>query len=469
MPCATMPMRVPLFVGIPVRDLNPMRLPTPLRMRSDLDKPRRLRDSASRWGTGATACGLVTCVSTVGAADAVAARELPLVLAWLALLSLGVALVAAAAALRFWRQRTALTTQLHDARVAASALSEVLDVWHWRTDRMHRLSWLRPPRGALPADWAVAEPAELLWTRFVTAEPAALRVRMDATAPLLDLPARHAQQYDAAAFGSLQAVALKDRDGQFMGYEGTWREPLAPVPVVAAPPATAHDTVQDEQASFSYTVSHDLRAPIRVVEGFTKIIKEDYGRLLDRIGNDHLDRVLAAAARMNSMIDALLALSQLSTQPLADQPVNLSQLAGYVADDLRRQWPQRELALHIEPGLQVQGDPTLLRMVLENLLGNAWKYTGKCREAKVWFERSGADDAGGMSTFCVRDNGAGFDMRFADRLFGVFQRLHSVNEFPGTGLGLASVRRIVRRHGGEVWAQAEVDRGAAFYFSLARR
>ena len=467
MPCLTMPMRVPLFVGIPVRDLNPMRLSTPLRMRRDHDKPRRVGHPASLWQTGAAACGLVVCASTAQAADAVAPRELPLVLAWLGLLSLGVAVVAAAAALRLWRQRTALTQQLHDARVAASALSEVLDVWHWRSDRAHRLSWLRPPRGALPAAWAGAQPAELLWTRFVAAEPAALRARLDAAAPLIDLPARQAQHGDAAALGNLQAVALKDRDGRFMGYEGTWREVVAPPPPAVAALA---DSVQDEQASFSYTVSHDLRAPIRVVEGFTKIIKEDYGRLLDRIGNDHLDRVLAAAARMNSMIDALLALSQLSTQPLADQPVNLSQLAGYGADDLRRQWPQRELALHIEPGLQVQGDPTLLRMVLENLLGNAWKYTGKCREPQVWFERSGvADAAGSTSTFCVRDNGAGFDMRFADRLFGVFQRLHSVNDFPGTGIGLASVRRIVRRHGGEVWAQAEVDRGAAFYFSLARR
>ena len=455
-----MPMRVPLFVGIPVRDLNPMRLTTALRSRAA--KLRR---------TGAAACGLAVCASTVKAADAVAAasRDLPLLLAWLGLLSLGVAVVAAAAALRLWRQRAALAQQLHDARVAASALSEVLDVWHWRTDRSHRLSWLRPPRGAVPADWAGAQPAELLWTRFVAAEPAALRARLDAAAPLLDLPARQAQHGDAAALGSLQAVALKDRDGRFMGYEGTWREAVAPPATVIARQDSADNTVRDEQASFSYTVSHDLRAPIRVVEGFTKIIKEDYGRLLDRIGNDHLDRVLAAAARMNSMIDALLALSQLSTQPLADQPVNLSQLAGYVADDLRRQWPQRELALHIEPGLLVQGDPTLLRMVLENLLGNAWKYTGKCREPQVWFERSGTADAGNTSTFCVRDNGAGFDMRFADRLFGVFQRLHSVNDFPGTGIGLASVRRIVRRHGGEVWAQAEVDRGAAFYFSLARR
>ncbi len=229
----------------------------------------------------------------------------------------------------------------------------------------------------------------------------------------------------------------------------------------------------DEQASFNYTVSHDLRAPIRVVEGFTKIVKEDYGRVMDRIGNDHLDRVLAAAARMNSMIDALLALSQLTTQPLAQQPVNLTQLAGFVADDLRRQSPERNVTLQIEPGLLAHGDPTLLRMVLENLIGNAWKYTGKCAQPMVVFERGEAmpslnanANSNPVHTFTVRDNGAGFDMRFSDRLFGVFQRLHSANDFPGTGVGLASVRRIVRRHGGEIWADAEVDKGAAFHFSL---
>jgi light-regulated signal transduction histidine kinase (bacteriophytochrome) len=228
-------------------------------------------------------------------------------------------------------------------------------------------------------------------------------------------------------------------------------------------------TEQDEQASFSYTVSHDLRAPIRVVEGFTKIVKEDYGRVMDRIGNDHLDRVLAAAARMNSMIDALLALSRLSTQPLAQQPVNLSQLANFVVDDLRRQSPERAVTLQIEPGLLAHGDPTLLRMVLENLIGNAWKYTGKSAQPMVVFERGEPaphSASGAVHTFTVRDNGAGFDMRFSDRLFGVFQRLHSVNDFPGTGVGLASVRRIVRRHGGEIWADAEVDKGAAFHFSL---
>jgi light-regulated signal transduction histidine kinase (bacteriophytochrome) len=256
-----------------------------------------------------------------------------------------------------------------------------------------------------------------------------------------------------------------DELGAFDGYSGTLRDtpeavPAAPAEAApAAPPATA---AESDSESFSYTVSHDLRAPIRVVEGFTKILKEDYGRLLDRIGNDHLDRVLGAAARMNSMIDALLALSRLSSQPLARQPVDLSQLAKYVADDLRRQSPGREVVLHIEPGLKATGDPTLLRLVIENLLGNAWKYTGRCAQPQIWLERQDPQS----NVYTVRDNGAGFDMRFADRLFGVFQRLHSATEFPGTGVGLASVRRIVRRHGGDVWAEAEVGRGASFHFTL---
>lgn len=245
--------------------------------------------------------------------------------------------------------------------------------------------------------------------------------------------------------------------------------PEAPAEAPAPEPnedleARAQAEANHEHESFSYTVSHDLRAPIRVVEGFTKILKEDYGRVLDRIGNDHLDRVLGAAARMNAMIDALLALSQLSSQPLARQPVNLSQLGAYVAEDLRRQWPDREVHLQIEPEMEVQGDPTLLRVVVENLLGNAWKYTGKCAKAEIAFVRHPRD----RHTFTVRDNGAGFDMRFADRLFGVFQRLHSASDYQGTGIGLASVRRIVRRHGGEIWAESEVNRGAQFHFSVGR-
>ena len=225
----------------------------------------------------------------------------------------------------------------------------------------------------------------------------------------------------------------------------------------------ANQAAVAEQAAFSYTISHDLRAPIRVIEGFGRILKEDYAAALDRVGRDHLDRVMAAAARMNHMIDALLSLSRLSAQPLAQQPVNLSQLAAFVIDDLRRSTPEREAEVVIAAGLLTDGDPTLLRMVLDNLLGNAWKYSAKVARARIVFERV---QQGGRAVYQVRDNGAGFDMRFADRLFGVFQRLHSSSDFPGHGVGLASVRRIVRRHGGEIWADGEVGVGATFSFTL---
>ena len=220
----------------------------------------------------------------------------------------------------------------------------------------------------------------------------------------------------------------------------------------------------EERESFGYTVSHDLRAPLRVVDGFARILKEDYGSRLDRVGNDHLDRVLGAASRMNGMIDALLALSRLSSRPLARQPVDLSQLAGYVVDELRRESPGREADVRIEAGVVAEGDPTLLRIVLENLLGNAWKYSAKVERARIAFE---SGEQRGRRVYSVRDNGAGFDMRFADRLFGIFQRLHSATDFQGTGIGLASVRRIVRRHGGDIWAESEIGVGSSFHFTLS--
>ncbi|MFM8769025.1 MAG: sensor histidine kinase, partial [Rubrivivax sp.] len=206
-----------------------------------------------------------------------------------------------------------------------------------------------------------------------------------------------------------------------------------------------------------------LRAPVRVVDGFARILKEDYSKQLARFGTDHLDRIMSAAARMNAMIDAMLSLAQLSTRPLARQPVNLSQLAAYILDDLRRGQPGREVAVLIEPDLLVTGDPTLLRQVLENLLSNAWKYTGKTANASIEVR---AVQEEGQRVFEVRDNGAGFDMRSSDRLFGLFQRLHSANDFPGTGVGLASVQRIVRRHGGDIWAQSSPGQGARFCFTI---
>ncbi len=274
--------------------------------------------------------------------------------------------------------------------------------------------------------------------------------------------------------------ALAEPDLQSGSACGAWWLCLTPVPqgqgqLLSLWPQGAVDTVpaalalraaeqaRADQASFSYTVSHDLRAPLRVVEGFTRILKEDYGRLLDRAGNDHLDRVLSAAGRMHSMIDALLALSQLSSQTLRQETVDLSLLASLVLEELRRSAPERQVETFVQPGLRVVGDPTLLRMVLENLLGNAWKYSSRQDTAAIRFESMTRD---GEQVFVISDNGAGFDMRFADRLFGVFQRLHSASEFQGTGVGLASARRIVRRHGGDIWAESELGQGARFYFSL---
>jgi signal transduction histidine kinase len=241
-------------------------------------------------------------------------------------------------------------------------------------------------------------------------------------------------------------------------------EPGEPA-AIGEPPASralAAPASDAEHEALGTLVSHDLRAPIRVVEGFTRIVKEDYGDVLDGVGHDHLDRVLGAAGRMNHMIDALLALSRLASQPLEREPVDLSQLAGYIVEDLRRLRPERDIEVEIESGMTAHGDPTLLRVVLENLLGNAWKYTGNAACPRIAFVRAADEPA----AFVVRDNGAGFDMRYADRLFGVFQRLHSASEFPGTGVGLASVRRIVRRHGGEIRASGEPERGASFHFSL---
>ncbi len=219
-----------------------------------------------------------------------------------------------------------------------------------------------------------------------------------------------------------------------------------------------------ELESFSYTVSHDLRAPLRVVDGFARIVKEDFAATLDRVGVDHLDRILSAAARMNQMIDALLRLACVSSEPISVESVDLAALAREVVDELRIQQPERQVDVSIGKDMHVEGDRTLLRLVLENLIGNAWKYSARLARARIEF--SASSEAGAPTVFCVGDNGAGFDMRFAQRLFRVFQRLHSAGEFPGTGVGLATAARIVHRHGGRIWAESKPDEGARFYFCL---
>ncbi|HTI05589.1 MAG TPA: ATP-binding protein [Gemmatimonadales bacterium] len=219
-----------------------------------------------------------------------------------------------------------------------------------------------------------------------------------------------------------------------------------------------------ELDAFAYSVSHDLRAPLRSIDGFSQILLEDYGDKLDDAGRHALERVRAATQHMGGLIDDLLKLSRVSRGELRKERVDLSAIARAIV----KEYTGREVAITIAPGLVVEGDPRLLQVALENLLGNAWKYTSKRPDARIELGEVEAAGAVGKRerVFYVRDNGAGFDMRYADKLFAAFQRLHGANEFEGTGVGLATVQRILRRHGGRIWAEAKVGEGATFYFTV---
>ena len=221
--------------------------------------------------------------------------------------------------------------------------------------------------------------------------------------------------------------------------------------------------VNKELESFSYSVSHDLRTPLRAIDGFSRILLEDYADKLDADGRDNLRRVCAASQRMGQLIDDLLNLSRVTRSEMRRCPVNLSETAAQISAELRAASPLRAVACHVQPGLAAEGDPNLLRVVLENLLGNAWKFTAKQPAPVIEF---GTTERHGTPAFFVRDNGAGFNMAYAGKLFGAFQRLHAATEFPGTGIGLATVQRIIHRHGGRIEAESAPGQGATFYFTL---
>src|SRR5205807_7715033 len=214
-----------------------------------------------------------------------------------------------------------------------------------------------------------------------------------------------------------------------------------------------------ELDAFAYSVSHDLRAPLRSIDGFSQMLLEDYTAQLDEAGQDSLKRVRAATQRMGILIDDLLKLARVTRAEIRAEVVDLSDMARDIAAELQRATPERQVEFAITPHLQARGDPRLLRVVLDNLLRNSWKYTAKQARPRIEF---GSVEENGGRAFMVRDNGAGFDMKYADKLFGVFQRLHSAAEFEGTGIGLATVRRIINRHGGRIWAEGAVDQGATF-------
>lgn len=215
--------------------------------------------------------------------------------------------------------------------------------------------------------------------------------------------------------------------------------------------------------TFSFSVSHDLRAPMRSIEGFSRALLEDYTHSLDEQGRDYLRRLIGSVKRMNKLIDDVLQLTRLSGLELNRKLVNLSALASTIAEDLKQSHPKRRTRFIITPDISGDGDEPLLRILMENLLSNAWKFTSRKDDAEIRF---GSVDHKQDVAYFVRDDGAGFDMTYYDRLFSLFQRLHSEHEYPGTGIGLALVQRIVQRHGGRIWATGKPGEGAVFYFTL---
>ncbi|MDM9384955.1 ATP-binding protein [Chlorogloeopsis sp. ULAP01] len=225
------------------------------------------------------------------------------------------------------------------------------------------------------------------------------------------------------------------------------------------------EAANQELEAFAYTLSHDLRSPLSAIDGYSSLLLSEYGNQLDERAKFFLNRLCVACDRMNAQIEHMLSLHKLSQTEIQPQTVNLSQIAQEILANLKANEPHRQVETTIQEGLVVYGDSILLRVVLENLLSNAWKYTAKRKEAKIEFGAALESDS--LPKFYVRDNGAGFNMKYAQKLFRPFQRMHSQKEFSGTGIGLTSVQRIIQKHGGRIWAEAAVDEGATFYFTLS--
>jgi light-regulated signal transduction histidine kinase (bacteriophytochrome) len=288
---------------------------------------------------------------------------------------------------------------------------------------------------------------------------------------------RYRRKDGGVVWYDMSRVVVRDPDGRPLKFVGVGRDITAQHQAEAEVRAlntelearVGQRTAELEGANqnleaFTYSVSHDLRAPLRALSGFSQALVEDYDDRLDEAGRAYTARIQAASERMGTLIDDLLHLSRVSRAEMNAAPFDLSAEVGVIASELRSREPDRGVRFVIQDGVRVSADRTLIRSVVQNLVENAWKFTAHREDAIIEFGTTAAEDT---RVCCyVRDNGAGFDQAFAGKLFQPFQRLHTDAEFPGTGIGLASVRRIIERHGGRAWAEGTVGQGASFYFTL---
>ena len=363
-----------------------------------------------------------------------------------------------------WRGSTGATllaaiVDSSDDAIVGKTVDGLITSWNTGAGRMYGYT----------ADEALGQPVSILSPADRIDETKEILAKIRRGERVLHLETTRQRKDGTTLPVSVTVSPVRDEEGQLIGVSSIARDNTEQHRNVAELLHRAEqlERVNRNLEAFSYSVAHDLRAPLRALGGFSAALLEDYGEGLGEVGRGYAERIRAASEQMSELIDDLLNLSRVSGAELNAEPVDLGAEAASISEELKRQGPGRRVCFVIQHPVWARADRPLIRTVLQNLLGNAWKFTSGRSEALIEF---GTIPVEGAGICCyVRDNGAGFDSAYADNLFKPFQRLHPKRDFPGTGVGLASVQRIVERHGGRTWAEGAVDHGSTFYFTLDRK